>query len=102
MRQSVNKYNIIQVGLSLFTPKGLQQFENDNKEMYEIRPYNIFVFPRVNSEFSPQINCDASAMEFNKNHNMDWQKWINEGFIFFCVKKKNLIFHIFHFHIKKG
>lgn len=80
MRNSANKYNIIQVGLTLFIPKICEQIDCPSKDHYEVRPYNIYVFPRVNSEFSPQINCDASAMEFNTSHKMNWQKWIEDGF----------------------
>ena len=76
MRIAANKYNIIQVGLALFIPK---KIDSSEKEIYEIRPYNIYVFPRENSEFSPQISCDASAMQFNIKHGMNWQSWIEEG-----------------------
>lgn len=30
---------------------------------------------------------DVSAIEFNKKHNMDWNKWINEGVPFIEIKK---------------
>lgn len=84
MRIAANKYNIIQVGLALFIPKSLEK-DGNAKDVYEIRPYNIYVFPRENSDFSPQISCDASAMSFNIKHGMNWQTWITEG-------KNNLAF----------
>ena len=80
MQAAANKYNIIQTGLSLFIPKKSEKIEDFLKDIYEVRSYNIYVFPRENSEFSPQISCDASAMAFNIKHGMDWQKWIVEGF----------------------
>jgi hypothetical protein len=71
MRAVANKYNIIQVGLILF-------FKIDENN-YEARPYNAFVFPREQNGFSPTITLDASSMEFNMRHGMDFQKWIYKG-----------------------
>ena len=85
MRVAANKYNIIQVGLAFFIPKNMENFETFSKETYEVRSYNIYVFPRENSEFSPQISCDSSAMEFNIKHGMNWQTWVREGLFLFEI-----------------
>ena len=69
-----NKYKIIQVGICIFTqtPSG-----------YLARPYNIYVFPRENFGFSPQITIDVSAADFNTKHGMDWNTWFREGKLIF-------------------
>eukprot|EP00331_Platyophrya_macrostoma_P019288 CAMPEP_0176462384 /NCGR_PEP_ID=MMETSP0127-20121128/35233_1 /TAXON_ID=938130 /ORGANISM="Platyophrya macrostoma, Strain WH" /LENGTH=532 /DNA_ID=CAMNT_0017854287 /DNA_START=24 /DNA_END=1622 /DNA_ORIENTATION=+ len=71
LKSAASKYRIIQIGISLFTDIGNNQFE--------ARTYNAYVFPRENYNFSPQIVMDASAIEFNMKHKMNFQKWIYEG-----------------------
>lgn len=61
------------MGISLFTDIG--------NNTYEARTYNAYVFPRENFNFSPQIVLDASAIEFNMKHKMDFGKWIYEGIL---------------------
>jgi len=63
------------VGLCLFTRKG-------EKEL-EARPYNVFVFPRERSGYSPQIIIDSSAADFNTKNNMSWDTWFSQGRSFF-------------------
>jgi hypothetical protein len=75
IRSAANRYRIIQVGLCLFTRKGANELE--------ARPYNIFVFPRERPGFSPQIVLDASAMDFNTRHNMNWNTWVYDGMLIF-------------------
>ena len=83
MKGVATKYNIIQVGLILF-------FKQDDKT-YEARPYNAFVFPREQNGYSPTITLDASSMEFNMKHGMDFQKWIYKGNINFYIFTKKKI-----------
>lgn len=73
MRVAANKYRIIQVGLGLFIKL--------EEKKYEVRSYNIYVFPKECYGCSPQINMDVSAVNFNTDHNMDWNTWIKEGII---------------------
>ncbi len=46
MRVAANKYNIIQVGLALFIPKNMENFETFSKETYEVRSYKYICFPK--------------------------------------------------------
>ena len=59
------------MGICLFTQK--------DEKHYEARPYNIYLFPREDGYFSPQIHIDVSAAEFNTQHGMNWNKWFAEG-----------------------
>lgn len=90
MRFAANKYRIIQVGLGLFIKK--------EEKQYEVRSYNIYVFPKECYGCSPQINMDVSAVNFNTDHNMDWNTWIKEGFSFLVF---NIIFFLLkNFHLE--
>ena len=75
MKAAASKYKIIQVGMCLFTAT------NSEKTTFEVRTYNIYTFPREYFGYSPQLAMDASAIEFNMKHGMNFQKWFYEGFI---------------------
>lgn len=42
------------------------------------RPYNIYVFPEDNVGNS-FLNCETGAIIFNRDHGMDFNKWIHKG-----------------------
>lgn len=86
MRTPATKYRIIQVGICLYLRTGENEFE--------ARPYNIYVFPRENFGFSPQIAIDSSAADFNTQHKMDWNAWFREGKSFFSGDRKSNIMQV--------
>jgi poly(A)-specific ribonuclease len=65
------KYKIIQVGICVFN-----RVEGDNQ--YIAKPYNFYVFPEENTG-NNYINCEVGALIFNRDHNMDFNKWIYKG-----------------------
>jgi len=73
-RAVATTYGMIQFGISVFT---FDQETND----YISYPYNFYVFPDESTFGGPdiQITLSASAIAFNRKHNMNWQKWIAEG-----------------------
>lgn len=66
-RVVASRYNLVQVGVCLFT--------EDGSGGYVARPYNFYVFP----EKGDDIILSASAIAFLKKNGMDWQKWISDG-----------------------
>lgn len=54
-------------------------FEDIGNDKFEARTYNVYVFPREKYNYSPIISLDASAIEFNMTHKMNFHKWIYEG-----------------------
>ena len=68
LRKIALKYNIIQVGLVFF-------FKNENS--FVAKPYNFYVFPSV--EIDKNIGMEIEALNFNKNHGCDFNKWIIKG-----------------------
>jgi hypothetical protein len=54
-------------------------FNKTSNKGYEAKAYNIYIIPREAYGFSPKIKLDASAMDFNAKHGMDWNTWIRDG-----------------------
>lgn len=74
MRKVASQYRIIQFGLALFHKKERAVDALEGSESYEAHVYNFYIFP----EEGP-VNMDASSVGFNRDHGMDWNKWIREG-----------------------
>ena len=69
LRKIALKYNIIQVGLVFF-------FKSE-KNSFVAKPYNFYVFP--SDEIDKNIGMEIEALNFNKNHGCDFNKWIIKG-----------------------
>lgn len=76
MKPVAETYRIIQLGVCLFHPKQAQSEQGDNSQQvsYEARPYNFYLFPEQGNVF-----MEATAVHFNKDHNMDFNRWIYHG-----------------------
>ncbi len=70
MRQVALKYNMIQFGICTFN----KDDKNPDNPKLKASPFNIYTFPSNGT-----ITMSASAIDFNRKHNMDFQKWIYEG-----------------------
>jgi len=78
-REVASTFSILQIGVCLFHADG---------DGYVARPFNFFVFP----EFSTQnVVLSASAIQFNKKHGMDFQKWICEGVSYVTAEGEKLL-----------
>ena len=75
-KHAAERFKIIQLGLVPWKINPSQS--TSNKKVYEARPYNIYVFPNEENGNS-QLNCEISAMIFNREHGMDFNKWICNG-----------------------
>jgi poly(A)-specific ribonuclease len=71
-KNTAEKFKIIQLGV---VPWKKVQSE-DGKPSYNAKPYNIYVFP---DEEYGLVTCETSALIFNKDHGMDFNKWIYKG-----------------------
>lgn len=70
----VNKYQIMQLGITTF-----KIGENlSTKTIYECKPFNIYLFP-PQSYGNQNIHMEISAINFNREHNFDFNKWIYGG-----------------------
>ncbi|CAE8640375.1 unnamed protein product [Polarella glacialis] len=68
MRNVAMRYNIIQFGVAIFHES------SESAGGYVAHVYNFYIFP----ETGP-VNMEGSAVAFNRDHGMDWNKWIREG-----------------------
>lgn len=83
---TAEKFKIIQVGLCTFHK--CINMEN-GKHSYVAKPYNIYVFPEDNSGNSVWSN-ETSAIIFNREHGMDFNKWIYKGIPFINAKQEKM------------
>lgn len=81
---TAERFRIIQLGLVPFFA------DKDNPKKYTAKPYNIYIFPHEGYGNS-QINCEVSAMIFNRSNNMDFNKWIYKGVQYLNKKQVKLM-----------
>jgi len=76
MRKVASRFNIVQVGLTMFhrVVSSSTTDDEDAEDKFEARTYNIFTFPSKG-----QITLDGSAVEFLVKNNMDWNAWFRDG-----------------------
>ena len=99
MRKVASRFNVVQVGLTLFHEKNDATNANDDstctddadadvdadvdvnnaspvlsEDRFEARTYNVFTFPAKG-----QITLDSSAVDFLVKNGMDWNAWFQDG-----------------------
>lgn len=84
-KQTAEKFRIIQVGICIYN-----KTYNDNKVEYIAKPYNFYVFPEDNSG-NNLLNCETQAIIFNRDHNMDFNKWIYKGIPYMNVRNEKML-----------
>lgn len=97
IREAANKYNIIQLGLTLF---------NTKNDPLTILPYNFYLFKDSHNEkIKNDITFEIGAIEFNKKYNMNFNKWIYDGVPYWNKadkkKLKELIFSEYNNKLNK-
>lgn len=69
LRRVATTYSIIQVGICLFVPR---------EDEFIAYPFNFYLYP--DESYGPKsIVMETSGIAFNKQHHMDFNKWIYEG-----------------------
>lgn len=71
------RYTLIQLGLTVASRIG-----EASDGPLSFASYNIFAFPYMGPELlghEPGFFCQASALQFNAQHRVDFNKWISEG-----------------------
>ena len=74
MRLVASRFNVVQVGLTLFHEKNDDTDDTTNDERFEARTYNVFTFPSKG-----QITLDSRAVDFLVKNGMDWNAWFQDG-----------------------
>jgi len=74
VRYGSTDFLLVQFGLCTF-------HANKEKQRYEARPYNFYVFPRPHSRQAPdrRFLCQSSSIEFLTSHGFDFNKLFKEG-----------------------
>lgn len=71
------RYTLIQLGLTIVGRSG-----EAGEERLVCASYNLFAFPYVGPELlggQPGFFCQATALHFNSQHHVDFNKWIGQG-----------------------
>lgn len=68
-KNTSERFRIIQFGIVTW------RFLNEQKTKLESKPYNLYIFPSEDG----LINGEVGAIIFNKDHGLDFNKWIYEG-----------------------
>lgn len=69
------RYALIQVGLTIVG-------RPNERGVSPVASYNLFAFPYVGPQLlgrEPSFMCQASAMQFNAQHRVNFNTWINDG-----------------------
>lgn len=83
LKGAAETFRIIQLGI---VPWKKNNTLINYKPHYIAKPYNIYVFPNEEGGNS-QLNCEISAMIFNRDHGMDFNKWICKGVNYLNTKQ---------------
>jgi len=70
------RYTLIQLGLTVVSRS------EANEGHLTFASYNLFAFPYLGPELlgnEPGFFCQASALQFNAQHRVDFNKWIRDG-----------------------
>lgn len=71
------RYTMIQLGLTV-----VSRATDGTDGKYTCASYNLFAFPYVGPEMlgrEPGFFCQASSLQFNATHRVDFNRWIGEG-----------------------
>jgi len=71
------RYSLIQLGLTLVSHE-----RNGREEILSFSSYNLFAFPYAGNDLIGRDQgffCQASALQFNAQHNVDFNTWIRDG-----------------------
>lgn len=80
-----NKYQIIQVGLCLFSKTEAKENEASDSESYTAYPFSFYVFPStVRGRMDKDLTMELGSIEFNVGAGgVDFNKWIINGLPYF-------------------
>ena len=71
MRNVVEKFRIMEFGFTIFIL--------ESAGTYSAYPFNVYLFPTSDSGTDKSFTIDVGAINFHKEHNFDFNKWIYEG-----------------------
>lgn len=79
MAAVASKFNIIQIGITFVIKDPKEQ------DQFIAYPFNFYVFPRETFLADPVISLQAGCVNFNTEHDMDWNRWIKKGINFIKI-----------------
>ncbi|KAE8895375.1 hypothetical protein PF005_g861 [Phytophthora fragariae] len=71
----------------LITQFGLSTVHLDQKDQFQIRTWNFYVFPRPYGSLDERFLCQASSLQFLSEHGFDFNKFIGDGIPFVNLAK---------------
>ncbi|KAG1689876.1 hypothetical protein DVH05_001910 [Phytophthora capsici] len=71
----------------LITQFGLSTVHLDQKDQFQIKTWNFYVFPRPYGSLDERFLCQASSLQFLSEHGFDFNKFIGDGIPFVNLAK---------------
>jgi hypothetical protein len=89
MRSVAKKYQIIQLGLCFFIES--QSAQKEDMKQYMAYPYNVYIFPELESGSRKDVVLDIDTVNFHKQQRLDFNKWIYEGVPYISAKAEQAL-----------
>ncbi|GMF65115.1 unnamed protein product [Phytophthora lilii] len=71
----------------LITQFGLSTVHLDQRDQFQIKTWNFYVFPRPYGSLDERFLCQASSLQFLSEHGFDFNKFIGDGIPFVNLAK---------------
>lgn len=84
MKAVPERYSIIQLGISLFEQKSLDDSGAVDSSSFVVRKYKFTLFPPADNYLTREITLNPSAIHFLQDNNLNLDAWVREG-IPFCT-----------------
>jgi hypothetical protein len=84
------KYTLIQLGLTV-----VGRGRENTEQSFTCASYNLFAFPYVGPELGSWdacFSCQASALQFNSDHRVDFNTWIGGGISYLSREDERRLF----------
>jgi poly(A)-specific ribonuclease len=75
----------------LITQFGLSTVHLDQKDQFQIKTWNFYVFPRPYGSLDERFLCQASSLQFLSEHGFDFNKFIGDGIPFVNLSKTSVM-----------
>ncbi|KAL7987632.1 hypothetical protein Chor_006551 [Crotalus horridus] len=85
-RQSVQRFTVNQLGLSIFC-KGMSN-------EYIVHSYNFFLFPATFGQMDSEFSCKASSIQFLSHYGFDYNKFLKDGIPYMNETQEKKLQHL--------
>ncbi|KAJ7342158.1 hypothetical protein JRQ81_009271 [Phrynocephalus forsythii] len=85
-RQSVQRFTVSQLGLSIFC--------KEKSDKYVAHSYNFFLFPTTFGKMDSEFSCRASSIQFLSHYGFDYNKFLKDGIPYMNEVQEKKLWHL--------